>query len=134
MLSPPPKRLIVVLSILGVTLLASGEYVEWFHEGFLARHPITVNLWSGAIGFAWATLLVADGFRRYVAYEWVESRMREWKRKNPAPSWKNTAEFWTGPAKYFWYYRSDEYAVWQRKALAHVQELKEEYQRIHARP
>lgn len=60
-----PRRVIFTLLDFALAALAFDEYLEWRHLDWLNHHPVTTNLLSAMAGFAFATLILAEGLRRY---------------------------------------------------------------------
>ena len=54
-----PRFLVVTLVVAGVLLLGLSTYLENAHLDLLARHPIYVNLLSGATGFCFGLLALS---------------------------------------------------------------------------
>ncbi len=60
-----PRSLIAGLAILAALSFSVSMYLEWLHFDFLVKHPISVNLISGVVGFStggWTIAVIANWF------------------------------------------------------------------------
>lgn len=62
LLSKLPRWLLIMLGVVGLVVFAAGQYLEWYHPAWLARHPITTNMIASVIAFSAASLVVGAGF------------------------------------------------------------------------
>lgn len=57
-----PQRVVVVLGCVAVLSFAVSMYLENYQLEYLQRHPISVNLISGVVGFSVGLLVIGLGF------------------------------------------------------------------------
>jgi hypothetical protein len=78
-----PKGLIICLVLVAASSFAVSMYLEFFHLDLLERHPISVNLLSGVVGFSTASLTVAIGINLIQRHQVVRHNLSAiFRRRN----------------------------------------------------
>jgi len=81
-----PRNLIVGLLAWAAVFGGLDGWLDYRHADWLARHPITVNMLSGLLGFPFATLVVLVGF------EWYTKRVADSEAEQIGAAWADSVK------------------------------------------